>query len=317
MDIGFEQAGFKTTWANEYDKAIAPSYKKYFKDTVLDTRSIREIKNEEIPKKNIQGVIGGPPCQSWSQAGSRRGIEDPRGQLFYEYLRIIEHVSPKFFVAENVAGLIHKRNLNTFNNIINLFEEIGYKLTWKLVNSSDYEVPQDRKRVIIVGYKKNLNKTFEFPKSIESKKTMQDAIGNLSNLTLGSSKGIKNHELIESGFSSIFLSRNRVRGWNQQSYTILASDRHIPFHPSAPKMIKVGKDKMELAKDKTHLYRRLTVRECARIQTFPDQYEFLYKNIRAGYKMIGNAVPIKLAYHIAKKIKDDLEPRKKASNTTL
>jgi DNA (cytosine-5)-methyltransferase 1 len=118
---------------------------------------------------------------------------------------------------------------------------------------------------------------------------------------------VKNHELIDSGYSPIFLSRNRVRAWDEQSFTILATDRHIPFHPQAPKMLKVeGQELREFPKGHEHKYRRLTVRECARIQTFPDEYEFIYSNIRNGYKMIGNAVPVTLAFHVAKAIMEDL-----------
>ncbi len=307
MDIGFKQAGFTTVWANEFDRKIAKSYQNYFKDVNVDTRSILKIDHSEIPK-NVVGVVGGPPCQSWSQGGSRRGIEDPRGQLFIEYLKVINYVKPTFFVAENVSGLTHQRNERSFQEILRLLAEIGYRTSWKLLNSSDYEVPQDRKRVIIVGYKNSLKKTFEFPEPVRNKRNLNDAIGDIKHLKIGSKTGrLKNHELIESGYSPIFLSRNRVRNWDEQSFTILATERHIPFHPSAPKMIKKSKDVMALAEGQETSYRRLTVRECARIQTFPDDYEFLYDNIKTGYKMIGNAVPVKLAFHIAKKIREDLE----------
>ena len=92
MDIGFEQAGFQTIWANEYDKSIAPSYQNYFPKTTFDGRSILNIPDIDIP--TATGVIGGPPCQSWSEAGAKRGIEDPRGQLFHEYIRVIRKVKP-------------------------------------------------------------------------------------------------------------------------------------------------------------------------------------------------------------------------------
>ncbi len=119
MDIGFEKAGFHSAWANEYDKTIAPSFQKYFPKTQFDSRSIRDIPNSDLPT-NVVGVIGGPPCQSWSEAGARRGFDDPRGILFFEYLRVIQQTKPKFFVAENVHGLIHSRNQKSFNQIIEL-----------------------------------------------------------------------------------------------------------------------------------------------------------------------------------------------------
>ena len=307
MDIGFEKAGFKTVWANEYDKTISPSYQKYFPKTKFDGRSISDIPNNELPK-NIIGVIGGPPCQSWSEGGARRGINDLRGKLFFEYFRVIKHTKPMFFVAENVHGLIHTRNIESFKQIIKQFENENYIVTWKLLKASDYGVPQDRKRIFIVGYHQSLNKTFKFPEPLKTKTTLRDAIGDLAKFKIGATKKVKNHEFMDSGYSPIFMSRNRVKNWDEQSYTILATDRHIPFHPQAPKMIKVeGKELREFAKGYENKYRRLTIRECARIQTFPDDYEFVYNNIRNGYKMVGNAVPINLAYWIAKSIKEDLK----------
>jgi DNA (cytosine-5)-methyltransferase 1 len=309
MDIGFDKAGFKTVWANEYDKSIAPSYQKFFPNTKFDGRSICDIPDEDIPE-NITGVIGGPPCQSWSEAGARRGINDPRGELFFEYLRVIRRTKPKFFVAENVHGLIHSRNLPSFKNILKLFEDEGYRVSWKLLKASDYGVAQDRERVFIVGYHNSLNKVFEFPQPLPNKKTLREAIGDLEKLKIGKTVKVKNHELMDSGYSPIFLSRNRVRSWDEQSFTILATDRHIPFHPQAPKMVKVeGKELREFAKGYEDKYRRLTVRECARIQSFPDSYEFLYTNIRNAYKMIGNAVPVDLAYWVAKQIMEDLRTK--------
>lgn len=307
MDIGFEKAGFKTIWANEYDKTIAPSYCQYFPNTQFDGRSIRDVPDADLPK-SVVGVIGGPPCQSWSEAGARRGINDARGELFFEYLRVIKRTKPTFFVAENVHGLIHSRNIESFKKIVQMFEAEGYEVSWKLLKASDYGVPQDRERVFIVGYHKSLGKKFVFPEPLKSKKTLRDAIGDLANLKIGITKKVKNHEFMDSGYSPIFMSRNRVRGWDEQSYTILATDRHIPFHPQAPKMIKVaGQELREFAKGHESEYRRLTIRECARIQTFPDDYEFVYTNMRNGYKMIGNAVPVDLAYRVAQAIKDDLE----------
>jgi DNA (cytosine-5)-methyltransferase 1 len=308
MDIGFEQAGFKTVWANEYDKTIAPSFQKYFPETTFDGRSICDIPDDELPPQ-VLGVIGGPPCQSWSEAGARRGINDPRGELFYEYLRVIRRTKPLFFVAENVHGLIHARNLPSFKKIVELFENEGYLVNWKLLKASDYGVPQDRERVFIVGYHKSLGKAFTFPQPHLTKKTLRDAIGDLEHVKIGESKNdqVKNHEFLESGYSPIFLSRNRVRSWNEQSYTILATDRHIPFHPQAPKMIKISDNLKGFAPGHEDKYRRLTIRECARIQTFPDDYEFVYTNLRHGYKMIGNAVPVQLAHVIAQTIKQDLE----------
>mgnify|MGYP003307579312 FL=1 len=108
------------------------------------------------------------------------------------------------------------------------------------------------------------------------------------------------------GWSSIFMSRNRVRGWNEPSFTIQAGGRQAPLHPSAPAMQKASTDKFEFVKGQESAYRRLSVRECARIQTFPDDFIFEYTDVAVGYKMIGNAVPVNLAFEIAKQIMEDL-----------
>ena len=115
-----------------------------------------------------------------------------------------------------------------------------------------------------------------------------------------------NHEYMIGGFSSIYMSRNRVRNWHEPSFTIQASGRHTPIHPQANKMIHVGKDKFIFDPNSEYPYRRLSVRECARIQTFPDDFIFSYQNIAAGYKMIGNAVPVQLSYILAQKIYEDI-----------
>ncbi|SET17594.1 DNA cytosine methyltransferase [Thorsellia anophelis] len=308
LDLGFHKAGFNTIWANEFDSGISPSFKNHFPDVKLDTRSITSINNQEIP--NAIGVIGGPPCQSWSEAGARRGISDQRGQLFFEFIRVLKHIRPLFFVAENVAGLLHQRNSDAFNEIIKMLEEAGYDVFYQKLNASDYGVPQDRKRVFIVGFKKELKISYKFPEPLNEKKTLKDTIYDLKGLPLGSDyKDIKNHEITDTGYSSMFMSRNRVRGWDEQSFTILATDRHTPLHPQAPKMVvnEEETDRKKFAPGYEHLYRRLSVRECARIQTFPDDYEFIYNHPRIGYKMVGNAVPVELAYHIAKSIKIHLE----------
>ncbi|HLO46970.1 MAG TPA: DNA cytosine methyltransferase [Kamptonema sp.] len=313
LDLGFQKAGFNVLWANEYDKSIWDTYKFNHVDTQLDKRDIRNIKSEEIP--NCLGIIGGPPCQSWSEAGAKRGIDDSRGQLFYEYIRIVQDKKPLFFLAENVSGILTARHQEAFIKILNLFEEVGYQLAYKLVNAKDFEVPQDRSRVIIVGYSKRMGKVFDFPQPGNKILTLKDAIADLELIepTKFADKvkidraTIPNHEYLDMGFSSIYMSRNRVRSWSEPSFTIQAGGRHAPLHPQANKMILVEKDKRIFDPNSPQPYRRLSVRECARIQTFPDRFIFKYNRIADGYKMVGNAVPVNLAKILASKILVDLQ----------
>ena len=299
LDLGFKKAGFDITWANEYDKTIWDTFEHNFPETYLDRSDIRKI--EDLPTDNIDGVIGGPPCQSWSEAGSLKGIDDPRGKLFFEYLRILDLVKPKFFLAENVVGMLHQRNRASLEYIVESFSK-DYLVEFQLLNTSDYGIPQDRKRVIIVGFRKDMEVKYEFPKPFEDKVTLKDSIWDLRNNSkpaLEKNKAnpplkILNHEYMTGGFSTIYMSRNRVRSWDEQSFTIQAGGRHAPCHPQAPKMEKIEKDRMKFVEGKEDLYRRMTVRECARVQTFPDNFEFKYSSVADGYKQVGNAVPVQL-----------------------
>lgn len=315
LDLGFEQAGFSIIFANEYDREIWETYEKNHIHTKLDRRSIVDIKSSEIP--DCDGIIGGPPCQSWSEAGALRGIGDKRGQLFFEFMRILADKQPKFFLAENVSGMLLPTHRTALDNIKSMFKDCGYELSFNVLNAADFGVPQDRKRVFFVGYRKDLGFKFEFPKpAIDQKKiTLNDAIGHLKanvmaakigNYTNGKDCKIPNHEYMIGGFSSIYMSRNRVRSWNEVSYTIQAGGRHAPLHPQAPKMTLIEQNKREFYKGKELLYRRLSIRECATIQTFPDDFIFYYNNLAAGYKMIGNAVPVQLAKLMAQKIFFDM-----------
>ena len=301
LDLGFKKAGFNIVCANEYDKAIWQTFQYNFPDVKLDKRDIRHIHSNELP--DCIGIIGGPPCQSWSEAGALRGINDSRGKLFFNYIKIIRDKKPLFFVAENVSGILHARNKKAFDKILNDLRAIGYNVSYKLLNAKDYHVPQDRQRVFIVGFLKDVG--FNFPKCNADYLTLQNTISDLKNTAKPynpTSQDVFNHEYYTAGFSTIFMSRNRVRNWNEPSFTIQAGGRHAPLHPQAPKMQFVEKDKRAFQKGNEHLYRRLSVRECARIQTFPDDFKFLYNNILDGYKMVGNAVPINLAHQIAKQI---------------
>jgi DNA (cytosine-5)-methyltransferase 1 len=317
LDLGFHQAGFNIIWANEYDKSIWDTYEFNHPQTKLDRRDIRIIKSSEIP--DGIGIIGGPPCQSWSEAGAGRGINDSRGQLFYEYIRIIRDKKPLFFLAENVSGILAEKHTHAFTNILHQFKEAGYEISCQLLNAKNFNVPQDRKRIIIVGYREDLGGCFEFPQGSPKILTLKDAIYDLSHLEPTQVKGdsslknpkVPNHEYMDSSFSSIYMSRNRVRSWNEPSFTIQAGGRHAPIHPQANKMIWLEKDKWMFDTKSPKPYRRLSVRECARIQTFPDNFILKYSNITDGYKMVGNAVPVNLARILATKIIEDIQQYQK------
>jgi len=317
LDLGFKRAGFNIPVANEFDPSIWKTFEENHPDTKLLTGDIKGINVSNLPG-NIDGIIGGPPCQSWSEGGSMRGINDERGQLFFEYIRLLNEIKPKFFLAENVSGMLASRHSEAVKNIINMFEECGYNVTVTLVNAKNYGVAQDRKRVFYIGFRKDLGVNFHFPDPTtlndESRVTLRDEIWDLKDDAIPAldknhhnPDAVLNNEYYVGSYSSIFMSRNRVRGWDEQAFTVQASGRQCQLHPQAPKMIKVDTDKYKFVEGQENLYRRLTVREIARLQGFPDTFKFFYDKLDDAYKMIGNAVPVNLAFIIANAIRKSLE----------
>lgn len=313
LDLGFEKAGFEIPVANEFDKKIWDTFEINHRNTKLIKGDIRDIREADFPD-SIDGIIGGPPCQSWSEAGTLRGINDERGKLFYDYIRVLRSKQPKFFLAENVSGMLANRHSEAVQNIISTFEDCGYDVSVTLVNAKDYGVAQERKRVFYIGFRKDLGIQFAFPtgstKEDVKKITLRDVIWDLQESAVSAGEknhrnynAVNNNEYYTGDYSTIFMSRNRVKSWDEQAFTVQASGRQCQLHPQAPKMIKCGKDKCRFVEGKEDLYRRMTVREVARIQGFPDDFQFIYDVVDTGYKMIGNAVPVNLSYEIAMAIK--------------
>ncbi|MBD5410895.1 MAG: DNA cytosine methyltransferase [Treponema sp.] len=321
LDLGFEKAGFDIPIANEYDSTIWETFVLNHPNTKLIKGDIRQINETDFPN-DIDGIIGGPPCQSWSEAGALRGIDDDRGKLFYDYIRILKSKQPKFFLAENVSGMLANRHKQAVENIIQTFKDCGYNVSITLVNAKDYGVAQERKRVFYIGFRKDLNINFKFPKGSteddKNKLCLKDVIWDLKDTAVPAGKknyhnpiAVNNNEYFTGAYSPIFMSRNRVKSWNEQAFTVQASGRQCQLHPQAPKMVFIAQNKREFVKGKESLYRRMTIREIARIQGFPDTFKFIYSNTDDAYKMIGNAVPVNLAYEIALAIKYALENTRK------
>lgn len=325
LDLGFHKAGFHTIVANEFDPKICPTFRANFPEVNLIEGDIRKITEDQFPNNagcpiegpyNVHGIIGGPPCQSWSEAGSLRGIEDERGQLFYDYIRILKAAQPLFFVAENVSGMLAGRNATAVQGFLRLFDEVGYDVNLKMLNANDYDVAEDRDRVFYIGFRKDLCvNDFQYPAPLEHKPTLRECIWDLKdtaipalpkNKTNGDNCVVPNHEYFIGAYSTIFMSRNRVRSWDEPAFTVQASGRQAQLHPNAPKMIKVEKNLQIFAPGHESEYRRMSVREVARVQCFPDNFKFIYDDVNYGYKMIGNAVPVNLAYHVATQIRETL-----------
>lgn len=300
LDTGLEMAGFNTIWANEVDKDACETYMANHPDTYVERGDVRNVKS--FPKADI--VVGGYPCQGFSLAGNRL-ITDERNFLYREFVRALRTSNPKFFIAENVKGMLTMGGGSIIKAMVEDFKNQGYEVTYHLVNAKNYGVPQDRERVFIIGVRQDISCNFKYvlPNPTHGNDlccekplvTLKDAIGHLKPSEIG--------EVYESGFSSRFLSRNRKRSWNDVSFTIQASGRHAPLHPSGEPMIKIDTDKWVLPKTSEH--RRLSAVECALIQTFPSNY--IWKgSLGTIHKQIGNAVPCLLAKAISSPIAEYL-----------
>lgn len=308
LDLGFSQAGFDVIWANEFDRSIHETYRANHK-AYLNTEDIRTIMGEDIP--DCEGIIGGPPCQSWSHGGKSLGIADDRGKLFYEFIRIVGEKKPLFFVAENVPGIQAAKHLSAYNDILKEFRKAGYRVKVNVLDATNFGVAQNRKRVFFIGFLRELNVLYEYPKRKSKKLTLKDVIWDIKDDVIPAKNGIytngehctiANHEYIDKPFPDDYATYNKSKNWDEQAFTVRANGKYMGLHPQAPNMIKDSSSRW-IIPDNKKLFRRLSVRECARIQGFPDTFIFKYSNLEDGYKMVGNAVPVKVAYEIAMSLK--------------
>ncbi|EKJ5016141.1 TPA: DNA cytosine methyltransferase [Enterococcus faecalis] len=291
-------------YSNDLFKSANQTYVQNFSsDLVKDSRDIRKVIN--FPKSDL--MLGGFPCPGFSAAGPRL-LDDPRNFLYIHYIRALMKSQPTFFIAENVKGLMTMAKGQVLKQMTEDFAAAGYQVSAHLVNARDYGVPQNRERVFIIGVRNDIVERFGFEYilplpthgTIETPfKTLHDAIGDLP---------LEATDVFESSYSSMYMSRNRKKTWNDQSFTIQASGRQAPQHPAGEPMEHIGRDLWAFRGD---FNRRLSVRECARIQTFPDWFTFSNGNnlnvsknnlLNEQYKQIGNAVPVLLAEKMSRPI---------------
>lgn len=287
LDMGFHNKGFQTIWANDADIDACRTFKKWNSDCEVVCGKIENIPSFQIPDADI--ILGGFPCQGFSLSGPRK-LSDNRNNLYKEYVRIVKDKQPKLFVGENVQGLLSMGAGAILEAIVDKFASCGYRVSYELLNAKEHNVPQDRKRLIIIGIRKDLKvNSISIPK-LNKVPALFDYIGHLSKINMD--------DVCQESFSSRYMSRNRKRNWNEVSFTIPAMAKQVPLHPSSPDMIKIDRDLWKFGEGET---RRLSYKECALIQTFPDNMEFI-GNLNSKYKQIGNAVPVNLAECVATSI---------------
>jgi DNA (cytosine-5)-methyltransferase 1 len=303
MDLGFIKAGHEIVWANDFDKDSCDTYHNYFEHKPI-CKPIEEIKSEDIPDGDI--VIGGFPCQGFSVANKYRHEKDERNKLYLELLRVIHDKKPKYFVAENVPGITslggyetkedkEKRMGRVFKKILQELSEAGdgYDVEFKILTASDFGVPQNRRRTIILGTRKDVDKKLKHPNptTLKDKKTIKHAIGDLPE---PNKFDLKNPIKKENNHYNHYGNKHKVKINGYMGNRKLSWDK-----PSPTVTGRGGGTGGPVIMVHPNLQRRMTVREYARIQEFPDDFVFL-GSISSQFRQIGNAVPWRLAFHIAK-----------------
>lgn len=289
LDLGFKNKGFKIIWANDIDKDACETHRSWSTAEVIQG-DISKIDFSGIPNCDI--ITGGFPCQGFSLAGPRK-IDDKRNVLYRYFVKLVEEKEPLAFIAENVKGILTLGGGAIIEAIIEDFSDKGYNVYPTLVNAADYSVPQDRWRVIMIGFRKDLNiNKFTFPEPLGNRVTLRDTLKGMPEPNL--------NDVCHASFSSRYMSRKRKRKWDEVSYTIPAMSKQVALHPSSPDMIKESEDLWRFGYN--GITRRLSWQEAAIVQTFPKGMNFS-GNLTSKYKQIGNAVPVKLAETVAKELK--------------
>lgn len=293
LDMGFDRAGFKTIWANDFDADACKTHRSWSNTNVV-CGDISKIDYSTIPVSDV--ILGGFPCQGFSLSGPRK-IDDSRNVLYKHYVKLVKQNKPLAFIGENVKGLLTMGGGQIIEAIIADFAECGYDVYYKLLNAKNFGVPQDRERVIIIGFRRDLNvNDFELPTTNGESMTLREAIGDMPEANP--------MDVCDAPYSSRYMSRNRKRDWEDVSYTIPAMAKQVTLWPGSPDMEKLDKDVWVFGDE--GITRRLSWREAAAIQTFPKSLEF-HGDLTSIYKQIGNAVPVKLAEFVANYIRPYLD----------
>lgn len=321
LALGLEKAGFEAIGLVEFDKSAAETLKYNRPNWNVIHDDIANISSQDledyfnIKKGELDLLSGGAPCQSFSYAGKRLGLEDTRGTLFYHYALFLEKLQPKMFLFENVKGLTSHDKGQTYKTILSVFEEEGYEVQSRVLNAWDYGVAQKRERMIMVGIRKDLvgSISFEYPKAHDYKPVLRDILLDCPP-SVGTQYGEEKRKIFElvppGGYWRDIpedIAKTYMKStWNMGGGRTGILRRMSLDEPSLTVLTTPSQKQTERCHPLEA--RPFTVRENARIQSFPDDWEF-QGGIGAQYRQVGNAVPVLLAYEIGKKIKESLEER--------
>lgn len=319
LALGVESAGFDTIGLIEFDKDAAGTLKRnrpewnVINDDIANISCLDLEKYFSIKKGELSLLSGGAPCQAFSYAGKRLGLEDARGTLFYHYAVFLEKLQPKMFLFENVRGLLTHDHGKTYSTMLRIFENAGYSITKQVLNAWDYGAPQKRERLITIGIRNDLAKkvSFSFPKPHEYKPVLRDVLLDCPDGP-GVPYGEKKRKIFEmvppGGYWRDIdpeIAKEYMKScWDMEGGRTGILRRMSLDEPSLTVLTSPSQKQTE----RCHPIeaRPFTVRENARCQTFPDSWEFC-GNVMSQYKQVGNAVPVSLAHDIAIEIKKTLE----------
>ena len=314
LALGLEMAGFRHLGLVEFDKYAAGTLKINRKNWNVLCEDIEEVAKRDLEKEfkirkyELELLSGGAPCQSFSYAGKRLGLEDTRGTMFYHYATFLKKLQPKMFLFENVKGMLTHDKGNTFKTILDVFEEQGYIVTYSVLNALAYNVAQKRERLIVVGIRKDLKKiiNFDFPKKKERKLVLRDVL-----LDVPESEGAKYSKEKEKIFSLVppggywrDIDPEIAKSYMKSCWEMGGGRTGILRRLSLdePSLTILTTPQMKQT-DRCHPLevRPFNIRESARIQSFPDDWVFV-GSMASKYKQIGNAVPCNLAKEVGKEI---------------
>lgn len=314
--LGFDQAfknEIKTVFVSEWDDKAVETYRANFNSNVNIVGDITTVDEKNIPKHDI--LLAGFPCQAFSLAGRKKGFEDARGTLFFDVARIVKYHKPKVVFCENVKNLVNHDRGRTFKVIKNILEELGYRVFYKVLNSKDFGVPQNRERIYIVAFRNDIAPlSFSFPDSSGKSTFIKDIIEEhevsskyyLSTTYLESLRRHKERHLSKgNGFGYEIRSNDSIAGaivcgGMGRERNLIIDNRLTDFKPVTHIKGEVNKE----------FIRKMTPREWARLQGFPDKFQFVVADTHL-YKQFGNSVTVPVIRAIAEKIKGYLEKSKK------
>ena len=307
LSTGFMEAGFTPLLLNEIDKTFSATLSANHPGVRVETKDMQQLTLTEFDGR-VDVLAGGVPCQAFSQAGERRGLEDPRGQLIVDFNRLVLECKPKILMVENVKGLLSHNHGETLKGVVELFENGGqYRVQYKVLNAKNYSVPQKRERVFIIGVRSDITAEFEYPASHATPVVLQDVLvgvpASIGAVYPTAKRAVM--DLVPQGGCWVNLPPDI-----QASYMGAASMAAGGGKRGIARRLAMTEPSLTLTTspaqkqtERCHPLetRPLTVREYARIQTFPDSYEFK-GGMGAQYKQIGNAVPVKLAKAMGEQI---------------